>query len=108
MSQAPVISHSLRVRSQPGRSAELGAQLQRLSKGSRQAPGCLHFDVQVSTREPDVWWVSGFWSPASALQDWLRSPAMGVFDDLLAHALLSSMDVRTFAQTQSVPAEHVR
>ncbi|WP_375379715.1 antibiotic biosynthesis monooxygenase family protein [Pseudomonas protegens] len=62
------------VRARAGRSKELGARLSSLIEPSRQACGCLHFALQHSQCDADLWLVSGFWSSHLAICTATTSP----------------------------------
>ncbi|MDE1163970.1 MAG: antibiotic biosynthesis monooxygenase [Pseudomonas sp.] len=104
MTQPSTVSHSTFIRARAGRSAALGEHLNRLLEPSRTAAGCLHFALQHSQCDADLWLISGFWADQQAMTAWFASPVMQVFDDLLALGLVNSLDVHTFndATTQGV------
>ncbi|KTC37483.1 MAG: antibiotic biosynthesis monooxygenase family protein [Pseudomonas sp.] len=90
------VSHMAFVRARAGRSSELGARLSSLIEPSRQAPGCLHFALQRSQCDADLWLVSGFWNNQQAMTAYFSSPAMQVFTDLVQDLVVNSLDLHTF------------
>ncbi len=90
------VSHMAFVRARAGRSMELGARLSSLIEPSRQAPGCLHFALQRSQCDTELWLVSGFWSNQQAMTAYFSSPAMQVFTDLVQDLVVNSLDLHTF------------
>jgi quinol monooxygenase YgiN len=50
-----------------GQADELGRRLRALALPSRLEAGCLSFDVQRSSRDPDLWLVYESWSSPAAL-----------------------------------------
>jgi quinol monooxygenase YgiN len=98
MTYASSVSHSAFVRARQGCSMELGARLGELLEPSRRAPGCMHFALQHSHCDEDLWLVSGFWSSQKAMDDYFASPTMQVFSDVVQAFLVSSLDLHTFHQ----------
>lgn len=96
MTSYPTVSHCALVHARPGFSVELGARLQALVQASRQADGCLHFAVQRSQCDENLWLVSGFWAGQAAMLTWFDSPAMQVFSDLVQALLVKHLDLHTF------------
>jgi quinol monooxygenase YgiN len=97
MTSSSTVSHCALVHARPGFSAELGARLQALAQASGQAHGCLHFAVQRSQCDDNLWLVSGFWAGQEAMLAWFDSPAMQVFSDLVQELLVRQLDLHTFA-----------
>lgn len=102
MTQYATVSHSAFVRARPGFSAELGVRLSHLLEPTRQAPGCLHFALQHSHCDDGLWLISGFWNSQQAMNDYFASPAMQVFSDVVQDLLVSSLDLHTFKNVNSV------
>ncbi|AZC26462.1 MULTISPECIES: antibiotic biosynthesis monooxygenase family protein [Pseudomonas] len=90
------VSHMAFVRARAGYSKELGARLCSLIEPSRQAPGCLHFALQLSQCDADLWLVSGFWSSQQAMTAYFNSPAMEIFSELVRDLVVNSLDLHTF------------
>lgn len=101
--QIPV-SHMAFVRARAGRSLELGARLSSLIAPSRQAPGCLHFALQHSLCDPELWLVSGFWVDQPAMTAYFSSPAMEVFGELVQELVVNSLDFHTFSDVSAAQA----
>lgn len=97
MTSHATVSHCALVHARAGFSAELGERLQALVQASRQAHGCLHFAVQRSQCDDNLWLVSGFWADQEAMLGWFDSPAMQVFSDLVQALLVKRLDLHTFA-----------
>lgn len=97
MTLSATVSHCALVHARAGFSAELGTRLQALVQASRQAHGCLHFAVQRSQCDHNLWLVSGFWAGQEPMLAWFDSPAMQVFSDLVQALLVERLDLHTFA-----------
>ncbi|UZM11973.1 antibiotic biosynthesis monooxygenase [Pseudomonas kielensis] len=97
MSMQIPVSHMALVRAQAGRSMELGARLSRLIEPTRQASGNLHFALQHSLCDPQLWLVSGSWADQSAMTAYFSSPAMAVFGELVQELVVHSLDFHTFS-----------
>ena len=105
MSMQIPVSHMAFVRAQAGRSLELGARLSSLIEPSRQAKGCLHFALQQSLCDSELWLVSGFWVDQAAMTAYFSSPAMAVFSELVQGLVVNRLDFHTFSD---VSAEQAR
>ena len=101
MSMQSPVSHMAFVRAQAGRSMELGARLSSLIEPSRQAKGCLHFALQQSLCDPELWLVSGFWIDQPAMTAYFSSPAMAVFGELVQELVVNSLDFHTFSDVSA-------
>ncbi|WP_416426680.1 antibiotic biosynthesis monooxygenase family protein [Pseudomonas sp. App30] len=101
MSLPTPVSHCAFIRARAGRSAELGQRLERLLAPSRHTPGCLHFALQHSQCDEDLWLISGFWASQQAMAIWFDSPVMQVFDALVNDMLVTSLDFHTFSDVDS-------
>ncbi|KAF0865102.1 putative quinol monooxygenase [Pseudomonas sp. LD120] len=101
--QSPV-SHMAFVRARSGRSTELGARLSSLIEPSRQATGCLHFALQHSQCDADLWLVSGFWSSQHTMTAYFSSPAMAIFAELVQDLVVNSLDFHTFSTVSALEA----
>lgn len=73
MHHPSAVSHLVTLRASAGNSARLGARLSTLIAPSARAGGCLHFALQQSMTERDVWVISGLWADASAMNDWFAA-----------------------------------
>lgn len=98
MTSSQPVSHLSFVRASVGRSAELGVRLQQLLQPSRQTPGCLHFSVQRSTCDADLWLLNGVWADTSALHDYFASPSLQLFGELVQARVVDSLDLQTFTE----------
>ncbi|MGZ0782717.1 putative quinol monooxygenase [Pseudomonas saponiphila] len=98
------LSHMVFVRARAGRSKELGARLSSLIEPSRQASGCLHFALQHSQCDADLWLVSGFWSSQQAMTAYFSSPAMAIFTELVQELVVNSLDFHTFSTVSALQA----
>ncbi|WP_347901712.1 antibiotic biosynthesis monooxygenase family protein [Pseudomonas purpurea] len=105
MSTQIPVSHMAFVRARAGRSTELGARLSSLIEPSRQASGCLHFALQYSLCDPELWLVSGFWTDQRAMTDYFSSPAMEVFSELVQELVVNSLDFHTFSDVSAHQAQ---
>lgn len=101
--QIPV-SHMAFVRARAGCSQHLGARLSTLITPSRQAPGCLHFALQQSQCDADLWLVSGLWTHQQAMEAYFNSPAMAIFAELVQDLVVSSLDFHTFREVSAAQA----
>ena len=105
MSRSLPVNHLVFARAWAGRSELLGARLHTLLGPSRDAAGCLDFDVQRSLQEPDLWLISGTWSSEEAMNVWLLTPQLQVFADVMQGFLASSLDFHTFANARDLDQE---
>jgi quinol monooxygenase YgiN len=105
MSRSSPVSHFVFARAWAGRSELLGERLRTLLAPSRNAAGCLAFDVQRSLQDKDLWLISGIWSSEEAMNAWLMTPQLQVFADVMQGFLASSLDFHTFADAQDVDQE---
>ncbi|MDD0974424.1 putative quinol monooxygenase [Pseudomonas fontis] len=96
MTSSKPVSHLSFVRASAGRSVELGERLQQLLEPCRQTPGCLHFSLQRSTCDADLWLLTGLWADQSALNDYFTSPSLQLFGELAQTRLMDSLDLQTF------------
>lgn len=97
MHNISVVSHLIYVRASAGNSARLGARLSTLVGPSSKAFGCLHFALQKSLTEDDLWVIHGGWADESAMNDWVAAPELKVFAELMSERLVKSLDFQTFA-----------
>ncbi|APC17837.1 antibiotic biosynthesis monooxygenase [Pseudomonas frederiksbergensis] len=104
MSTQIPVSHMAFVRARAGRSMELGARLSGLIEPSRQASGCLHFALQHSLCDPELWLVSGFWVDQHAMTAYFSTPAMQVFAELVQELVVNSLDFHTFCEVSAAQA----
>ncbi|AKK01752.1 MULTISPECIES: putative quinol monooxygenase [Pseudomonas] len=101
--QIPV-SHMVFVRARSGCSKQLGARLSTLVAPSRQSPGCLHFALQQSQCDADLWLVSGLWTHQQVMEAYFNSPAMAIFSALVQDLVVSSLDFHTFREVSAAQA----
>lgn len=92
------VTHLAFIRASSGRSVELGERLRQLIEPSRQAPGCLHFNVQQSQVDADLWLLSGLWRDQQAMSGYFASPTLDMFGELLQAQVLASLDLHTFGE----------
>lgn len=92
------VTHLAFIRASSGRSVELGERLRQLIEPSRQAPGCLHFNVQQSLVDADLWLLSGLWRDQQAMSGYFASPTLDMFGELLQAQVLASLDLHTFGE----------
>lgn len=104
MSTQIPVSHMAFVRARAGRSMELGARLSSLIEPSRQASGCLHFALQHSLCDPELWLVSGFWVDQQAMTAYFGTPAMQIFAELVQELVVNSLDFHTFSEVSAAQA----
>lgn len=104
MSPQIPVSHMAFVRARAGRSMELGARLSSLIEPSRQASGCLHFALQHSLCDPELWLVSGFWADQRAMTAYFSSPALEIFSELVQELVVNSLDFHTFSDVSAAQA----
>lgn len=105
MSCSLPVNHLVFVRAWAGRSEQLGERLRGLLAPSRNAAGCLAFDLQRSLQDPDLWLLCGAWSSEQAMASWLTAPELQVFADVMQGYLASSLDFHTFANTSDIDRE---
>ncbi|MCG6573514.1 antibiotic biosynthesis monooxygenase [Pseudomonas sp. AF32] len=104
MSTQIPVSHMAFVRARAGCSKPLGARLSTLIAPSRQAPGCMHFALQQSQCDADLWLVSGLWANQQSMEAYFNSPAMGIFSELVQDLVVSSLDFHTFKDVSAAQA----
>ncbi|MEG1041181.1 MAG: antibiotic biosynthesis monooxygenase family protein [Pseudomonas sp.] len=97
MTTSQPVTHLAFIRASSGRSIELGERLRQLLEPSRQAPGCLHFSVQQSQADADLWLLSGLWRDQQAMSGYFSSPTLELFGELVQAQVLASLDLHTFA-----------
>lgn len=100
-----VVSHHVTLRAGAGHSAQLGARLSTLIAPSSRAGGCLHFALQKSMTEDDVWVISGLWADKSAMNDWFTTAQLNIFSELVTERLVSTLDFQTFASVTAAQAQ---
>jgi quinol monooxygenase YgiN len=105
MLNTSVVSHWVSVRARAGRSAQLGARLSSLISPSAAAAGCLHFALQKSLTDEDLWVITGSWADPSAMNDWFAAPELNLFSELVTEMLVTSLDFQTFATVTTVQAQ---
>ncbi|MCQ6256994.1 putative quinol monooxygenase [Pseudomonas sp. Q11] len=98
------VSHMAFVRARSGCSKPLGARLSTLIAPSRQAPGCLHFALQQSQCDADLWLVSGLWVNQQAMDAYFNSPVMAIFAELVQDLVVTSLDFHTFREVSAAQA----
>ena len=99
------VSHMVFARARAGRSMELGVRLSSLIETTRQAPGCLHFALQHSLCDPELWLVSGFWINHQAMTAYFGTPAMEIFAELVQELVVNSLDFHTFSDVSTAQAQ---
>jgi quinol monooxygenase YgiN len=104
MHSTSVVSHLVSLRASAGNSAQLGVRLSALIGPACGTAGCLHFALQQSMTEQDVWVISGLWADKSAMNDWFSAPELRVFSELMAERLIRSVDFQTFANVTAAQA----
>ncbi|VVN98807.1 putative quinol monooxygenase [Pseudomonas fluorescens] len=104
MSMQIPVSHMAFVRASGGRSMELGARLSSLIEPTRRTPGCLHFTLQQSLCDPELWLVSGYWVNQQAMTEYFSTPAMDIFAELVEELVIKSLDFHTFSDVSAVQA----
>jgi quinol monooxygenase YgiN len=72
-----------------------------------EAPGCLHFALQQSMCDPDLWLVSGLWSSEQAMNAYFSTPELSVFADVVQERVVSSLDFHTFATVSAAQASQM-
>ncbi|MGE6387201.1 antibiotic biosynthesis monooxygenase family protein [Pseudomonas sp. NPDC078416] len=105
MLNTSVVSHWVSVRARPGHSAQLGARLSSLISPSAAASGCLHFALQKSLTDEDLWVITGSWADPSAMNDWFAAPELNLFSELVTEMLVASLDFQTFATVTAAQAQ---
>lgn len=105
MSRSSVVSHHVAARASAGRSEQLGAALSPLIASASVAPGCLHFALQRSMTDAEVWVISGTWAGEQAMNAWFCSPDLTVFSDLVVGRVVTHFDFQTFVSVSAGEAE---
>jgi quinol monooxygenase YgiN len=98
------MSHLVFARARVGQSDRLGARLDGLVAPSLNSPGCLQFDLQHSSRDPDLWLISGSWADEQAMYAWFNTPQLQVFSDIVQELIVNSLDFHTFVTDQGADA----
>lgn len=104
MLDTSIVNHRVAIRAGVGHSAQVGARLSSLLNPCGAAPGCLHFALQRSLTEEDVWVITGSWADTSAMNDWFAAPELNLFSELLTERLVVSLDFQTFATVTAAQA----
>lgn len=104
MQSTSIVSHLVYARASAGNSVQLGARLSTLIAQTSRTAGCLHFALQRSMTEQDLWVISGLWADKSAMNDWFASPELNVFAELMSERVVSSLDFQTFANVTALQA----
>ncbi len=86
-----------RARAKPGTAAELIAAQTRLVHASRTAPGCIRYDLHVSTNEPEVVLFVETWASEAAWKAHMGSLAIQEFRSTGGH-LIGEFNLETFRQ----------
>jgi quinol monooxygenase YgiN len=97
MPQSSTVSHLVLARARTGKSELLGERLLGLIEPSRNADGCLKFTLQRSLQNPDLWLIVGCWVSEDAMNNWLTTPHLQVFSEVMKTYMVSSLDFHTFA-----------
>jgi quinol monooxygenase YgiN len=105
MQSTSIVSHLVYARASAGNSVQLGARLSILIAQTCKTAGCLHFALQRSMTEHDLWVISGLWADKSAMNDWFASPELNVFSELMSERVVSSLDFQTFANVTAAQAK---
>lgn len=105
MPQSSTVSHLVFARARTGKSEQLGERLLGLIEPSRNAEGCLSFDLKHSLQDPDLWLISGSWVNEHAMIHWLTAPELEVFSEVVQAFMVSSLDFHTFATADEVHAQ---
>ena len=105
MSKSSVVSHHITARASAGRSERLGTVLSGFVASASVAPGCLHFALQRSMTDGDLWVLNGTWVDEQAMNAWYCSPDLTVFSELVASRLVSSVDFQTFVSVSVSEAQ---
>jgi quinol monooxygenase YgiN len=105
MLNTSVVNHWVAVRARPGHGAQLAARLSSLIGPSAAAPGCLHFALQKSLTDEDLWVITGMWADPSAMNDWFAAPELNLFSELVAELLVQSLDFQTYATVTAAQAQ---
>ena len=92
------VTHLAFIRASSGRSQELGERLRQLLEPARRAPGCLHFNLQQSQADADLWLLSGFWRDQQAMGGYFTSPSLELFGELVQARVVASLDLHTFGE----------
>lgn len=101
------VSHLAFARARTGCSAHLGVRLSSLIDPTLKAPGCLHFALQQSMCDSDLWLVSGLWSSEQAMNAYFSTPELSVFADVVQELVVSSLDFHTFATVSAAQARQM-
>lgn len=86
-----------RARAKPGTAAELIAAQTRLVHATRQAPGCIRYDLHASTTEPDLVLFVEAWASEAHWQAHMRGVAIQEFRRTGGH-LIGEFDLQTYRQ----------
>jgi quinol monooxygenase YgiN len=105
MLDTSIVSHWVAIRAGAGHSEKVGVRLSSLIDSCSAAQGCLHFALQRSLTDDDVWVITGSWADPSAMNDWFAAPELNLFSELLTERLVASLDFQTFA---TVTADQAR
>ena len=90
------VINTVQVHAAPGRSEELGRQLQQIVETLRALPGCDTYMVDRCPMDGDRWNVSARWQSESAMQAHFNCPEVQGFISLMDSRLARSVDFNSF------------
>lgn len=85
-------THLTVIRAQPGCAERLGACLHELLAPARAQVGCLSFEIDRTTDDPQLWRLRGNWQSPAAMQGYFAAAWLQrVLDRALAEGLISRL-----------------
>lgn len=90
------VINTVQVQATPGRSEELGRQLQQIVETLRAQPGCDAYMVDRCPVDGDRWTVSARWQSEAAMQAHFNCPEVQGFIGLIDNRLARSVDFNSF------------
>jgi len=90
------VTNTVQVQAAPGRSEELGRQLQQIVETLRALPGCDAYLVDRCPQDSERWNVSARWQTEAAMQVHFNCPEVQGFISLIESRLARSVDFNSF------------
>jgi quinol monooxygenase YgiN len=92
MTQQPLVSHSVALRTWPGHSSQVGERLARLAEATRPLKGCLCIVAHRDPGDTRLWYLDMTWADDQALGRWLADTLADLFADLIRQYLVMHLD----------------
>ena len=90
------VINTVQVQAAPGRTEELGKQLQKIVETLRELPGCDTYMVDRCPEDTNRWTVSAHWQSEAAMQQHFNCPEVQGFIGLIDNQLANAVDFNSF------------